>query len=358
MSAKEQKIEELDPELAEIKEIMGDEFDSLEEDILKSGEGLEPDASKEGSPGEEKKADPDPGYDPVEGMEPSVEEQKTEGDKQKDKQKEVVDLRALQQARRELREEKQARKAADEAAAADRQKLERRMNELLGALQPDKGKQPSAPDPSKDPLGAIAHDVKTMKQEREEERKAATEAETQQTEFQREMQGHTKSIKDFEAEVAPFAKEDPTLVAAGDYLVHAVKGLLQKRGFEGQQLQVATLRTLSDQARQGLEAEDGPQGYLKRLATFYGWNGQAPQNGDPAVDPSAQTSEKRVTQQDLSAQAERMEKHTSLSGTSGGQAPKSLDAKTIADMSEEQFAAFMERSKRNQNLVESLSGME
>lgn len=254
-----------------------------------------------------------------------------------------VDLRALQASRAETREAK--------ATAA---RLESRMDQLLDSMKKatdPKAEEESSPDPKADPLGAMAHDIKTVKERQDREYQQAVQQSQEEKAFREAVASEAKAVNDFEAAVAPFAKDDPTLVTAGDFVVKAFRENLADQGLAGKQLDRALLNNLSSQAQQGMNSKAGPGEYLRRLAMFHGWDGKAPEevNADPA-EVRAESTKK------IEAEAATRRAHTSLSNVTGGVAPKEIDGKAIAAMSDSQFKKFMETPKGRQIYEESLGG--
>lgn len=232
----------------------------------------------------------------------------------------TVDLRALQEARREAREARQ-----------QSQVLEQRWNDFLAGQQqtkqPEQAAPPAIPKFNEDPLAAgqwtqdqlVAMNERNAAQQRETEQRTQEERQFQEV-FQR-----------VDADYTAATQADPTIKDAYDAL----------RESQGKELLAMGLTIPQAQAELGKMEREHIQyvasrglnigAYVKAMAEARGWRA-----GAPATQAAPQVKT------DLNAVADAQQRHQSLSDAPGGEAVQPLDAKAIARMTDKQFKAFME----------------
>lgn len=244
----------------------------------------------------------------------------------------MVDLRALQEARAEIKETQRQNKV-----------LSDRWDAFLAGQTAHKPvaetAPPEIPQWGVDPLAAGEWTQKQIIEMRDAQ--AAQQRETQQRtqEEQQFQQAFTKVDADYNAALSV----DPTLSQAYDKLRESQGKELLAMGYTipqaQQELQRLEREHVQYVANRGLNIAD----YIRAMATARGW-----QAGAPAVAPP-------VTR-DLGAVAASQSRHMSLSDANGGEVANPVDAKALAGMTQKQFNAWMAKNGNSKALDEMMGG--
>lgn len=238
----------------------------------------------------------------------------------------MVDVRAVQEARAEARRYQEELARSREAQA----RLDERMNMLNEALQRQQTPEPKIPTKDEDPLGYYDHTLNSVASEL----KAMKEAEAERLEQARQAQAEqqqrdalwSRAGSVYEAAKAKHADVAEAMHAAMQGAQAEIGRRLQAGMLRPEHAQAALQSHVQEWVRQAPTDPEDFANYCRAHARFWGWNGpQAPQQQQPSVA-------------DLAA---RQERHMSLSGAAGGEPPKPLDAKSLAEMSEKDFNALM-----------------
>ncbi len=231
----------------------------------------------------------------------------------------MVDVRAVQEARaaeRQLREEL-AREREQKA------RLEERWNMVLQARNAaQEANQPAPPSKEEDILGYYDHKMTTLEQQLQAERQWR-EQQIQQAQQVNQVQAIV-SQADQVYEAA--RTKHPDVNEAFQFAVEATRKDIAAKGYVGQQAEAAFQQVLLEYAQRCPPDPDQAADFVRRSARWWGWNG-----------PQQATQPAQQAQQNVQALAARTERHMSLSGVSGAEAPRNLDAKSVAQMSDEEF---------------------
>lgn len=242
----------------------------------------------------------------------------------------MVDVRAVQEARAEAREAKQR-------AAV----LEQRWNEYIAAQNaPKPAEKPAIPGPD-DPLARINWTTEQVVAFQEQQAREAEERTQQQQQQQAFQQVLNRVTGDYNAAV----EADPTVAQAYDKLRESQGNELLAMGLSipeaKAQLDRIEREHIAYVAQRGLPIGD----YLKALARARGWTPQ--QAAAAPATPAPKT--------DLAAVAAAQQRHRSLSDAPGGEGVAPLDAKALAKMSDKEFKAWMSK-KGNEARFDEIMG--
>ncbi len=275
-----------------------------EEEFLNETDDLAP-AAPEPSPEPEAIADPEPQTQQTQQAEPA--------------EPKMVDVRAVQEARaaeRQLREEL-AREREQKA------RLEERWNMVLQARNAaQEAQQPAPPSKEDDILGFYDHKLTTLEQQLMAERQWR-EQQMQQVQQVNQVQAIV-SQADQVYEVA--RSKHPDVNEAFEFAVQKTREDIAAKGYTGQQAEAAFQQVLLEYAQRCPPDPDQAADFVRRSARWWGWNG-----------PQQATQPAQQAQQNVQALAARTERHMSLSGVSGAEAPRQLDARSVAQMSDDEF---------------------
>lgn len=273
----------------------------------------------------------------------------------------MVDVRALQEARAELRKrDEELRKRDEEFARADeRVKLLQQAWE-----QQSKPAAPKVPDLLEEPLEHIDYRLKAADErfktveDRLEAYEKADAARIEQAKVERQQQ-------------ALIGEADAVLAAAGtkhadvnDAFEFAVKGLRQEvarvvasQGLTGHQAGERFDQYMRNEqlrlAQQCPRDPDQAAEFVRRNARWWGWTGpQAQTQQQPTVgQPAAQVQQPTIQQR-----AEQQNRHMSLSGVTGAEPPKTLDAKAIAALPDKDFNELLKTAAGRKLLEKEFGG--
>jgi hypothetical protein len=252
----------------------------------------------------------------------------------------MVDVRALQEARA-------AQRAAEQKAAAyeqERIRIDERLKVINEALAGNQPQQPNAPSFEEDPIGNFNHRF----QEQQKVIDALSEQLKQRSTADVQAQNRQAIIDRAGMTIDMSRMSNPDVDEALNFTNNAIKTEiaqnLQQQGYFGPQFAVAFKQVYDNaitQLAQNCPADpDQAAEHVRRHARFYGWHGvQQPQQVTQPQQPlqQAQQAQPQLTPQQRQEQQNR---HMSLSGTQGGQPPAQLSAKSLAEMSDEEFFAL------------------
>lgn len=268
------------------------------------------------------------------------------------KQPQMVDVRAIQEARA-------AKRAAEEELAkfkAEYIRIDERLNLLNQAMAAPKADEVKPPTMDDDPLEYIKHEFTQTRAQLEEMKAAqARQLEAEQQQIQRQT-----IINNADSILAVSRTKHTDIDEAFNYATEAVKAeivrRLQDQGITGQKFYETANQIFADTVfKYAAECPTDPDAaaeHIRRHARFWGWSPQqAPQLQAPqAAQPVAQ-------QPTIQHRAEQQERHMSLSGVQGGQPPVQIDAKSLASMSDEQFKELMKTASGRKQISEVMGGV-
>ena len=208
-------------------------------------------------------------------------------------------------------------------------KLESRTEEILRRMQEDQA--PQIPEWEKDPLGHTKTRIETQ-----EERLARLEREEEQ---RREMAQHQSEYMQFRNVVAQhthqFMAKTPDYAQAYQHLMTMQAEALQEAGFPPEQIRVTLEQYETAIARKALEDGVNPAERAYAMAKKMGYKG--------APTPSH-------AEQKLQNIAAGQRASASLSDAAGSAKPQ-LDAKTLAEMPDEDFAKIWANRKQVRQII-------
>ncbi|MBB5040810.1 hypothetical protein [Shinella fusca] len=232
-------------------------------------------------------------------------------------QPKMVDVRALQESRaaeRELREQ-MAREREE------RIRLEERTNQMLQRIEESRQPAKQVPDKETDPLAFYEYEIQQLREQNEQ----FQAAERQRQEAAQQQQAVQQTLDEAGFILDQAMAKYPDVKDAFDHSVNATREGLKKQGLYGAQLEQAMQRHIYEYASRAPRDADQMAEFVRANGRYWGWSAPAPAPAQPSV-------------QDL---AQRQERHMSLGGVAGGEAPKPLDAKALAQMSDAEFNKLM-----------------
>lgn len=251
-------------------------------------------------------------------------------------QPQTVDVRAVQEARAENRQLKDEYK-----------RLQERTDQLLQHFMRQNGQsaqqepqQPEIPDEDTDPLAVVTwlkNHVLTERQQREAEQQRQQIAVQQQQQFQ-------AMFAEVDNEYRHAVAADPTVEQAYNHALQSYANEMDVLGLhpvqKQQQIQQYLNSFITNYAQMARTRGISVADYVKNVAKARGWA----------------DTQQRATPDNVRRIAEQQERHMSLSDASGGEAPKPLDAKTLASMPESQFRKLMSDPSRAR-MVDEIMGI-
>jgi hypothetical protein len=236
-----------------------------------------------------------------------------------------VPLAALTKTRAEMKAERDKRIETEKQNAVLMDRLQRIVE---AQQQPEQAKQQvESPDPAVDPRGAIewaTNQIKAQQEAQKQYEKQTAEQQQAQAEWQ---QIYTAVATDYEQAVAA----DPSVKAAHEYLLDSQGEELLAIGLSKEEAQAEITRIEQAHIRNAKQRGVPIGEYLVSLAKPRGWRPQAQQTA--TADPNAA----------LDKLAAAVDGSTSLSNANGG-APQVMNAEAIANMSPEQFEAWLNKN--------------
>lgn len=238
----------------------------------------------------------------------------------------LVDVRALQEARAEARRYQEELARSRETQA----RLDERMNMINEAMQRQQAQEQKVPTKDEDPLGYYDHTLNSVTSElkamKEAETARAEEAQRAAAENAEREALWSRAGNVYEAAKTKHTDVDDAMHAAMQGAQAEIGRRVEAGMMRPEHAQAALQSHVQEWVRQAPSDPDAFANYCRAHARFWGWNG---------VQPPAQ---QQASVADLSA---RQERHMSLSGTTGGEPPKAIDAKSLAEMSDKDFQNLM-----------------
>jgi hypothetical protein len=275
----------------------------------------------------------------------------------------MVDVRALQEARA-------AQRAAEQRLAAfeqDRIRIDERLKVINEALAGNQKPQTPVPSFEEDPIGNFNHRF----EEQQKLINSLNEQLAQRNTFEEQARGRQAVIDRAGMAIDMSRASNPDVDEALNFAANALKTKistdLMNQGYSGPQF-AAAFKQVYDNSIANLANgcptdPDQAAEHVRMHARFWGWR-------DPRLMP--QQVQQQATQAQAAAQptqvaqqpqpvtpqqrAEQQQRHMSLSGTQGGQAPLQLSAKALAEMSDEQFTALMKTADGRKKVDSILAG--
>jgi len=250
-----------------------------------------------------------------------------------DKEAKHVPLAALQESRAEIKRLKDEAKAEKEA----RLLLEQRTNLILERLtpKPEEPKPEVIPDFETDPAGWIAGTMRATGKTLEQIQGELAARKTKDAEAERQ-QANTNAVNDIISKAAAqeveFKKTAPDYDDAGAFLLQSRIDELKEIGYDDKQIMGIVSNEKLAIAQKALADGKNPAAVVYAMAKRRGY---APKKADAAPDPAKLATEK------IAALGKGQEQAQSLSGTRG-QGPSPLTAARLLEMSEADFAKFMD----------------
>jgi hypothetical protein len=266
--------------------------------------------------------------------EPQAQPQEPSADTEDGNKGQYVRLGALHEERGKRRELERHLQAEREA----REKLEARTNEILRRFQQEE--EPQIPEWEKDPLGHTKQRIESA-----DERLARLEREDEQ---RREQAQHQNDYMQFRGVVAQhthqFMEKTPDYPQAYQHLMTMQAKALEVAGFPPEQIRATMEQFETAIAQRALHDGVNPAERAYAMAKQMGYKG--------AAAPSALNDAWRqsAAEQKLQNIAAGQRASASLSDAAGSAKPQ-LDAKTLADMPDEEFAKIWANRKQVRQIL-------
>jgi len=285
----------------------------------------------------EPEATPAPEAPAPEPVEPAADADAEPAEPQGEARQKLVPLNAL-------REERERRKALEKQAAERERLYEERFNALLqrftappAAPAEPQNTAPPLPDPEKDPVGyliarqeRIEHAQREIVQAIVERDQQGAQAQQQQL-FVSALQGRTQAM------VADFARETPDYGQAANFLAEARDRELRAAGWEDPAERRETINNEAiGLAHRAIQMGRNPASIVYELAKQRGY-----------ARPAAATAATSPAAEKISQIAAGQQQARTL-GNVQGSAPPALNFNTVANMSQKEFAAFLDTATPEQ----------
>lgn len=270
----------------------------------------------------------------------------------------MVDIRALQEARAEIRkrDEELAKTRAEQIRIEERLNI---LNQAIAAQNKPQEQAPVVPSKDEDPLGYYEHQIQELNQRL---------SKVDQTEQQRQQQAqaeqqHTMLLKQASSYIDQAASENPQVSEALDYAFEGLRNEIQsditRRGvpvthqaMEYERLWKSSVATM---AQRLLSNPQGAAEFIFRNARYYGWGYQPPQQQAQVQQPVVQQAPV-VAQPTVQQRQEQQQRHQSLSGVTGAEPPKTLTAKELSSMSQKEYNELLKTVAGKKILEEQFGG--
>jgi hypothetical protein len=285
-------------------------------------------------------------------------------------QPQMVDVRAVQEARAAQRAaEQEAAKIRNEYAersrneAVERAKLEERISLINQAIESQGKPQTKTPTKDEDPLGYYDHQLEAVNgkfQTIEQELKAYKDAEQQRIQANQIETQRSALIDEAQAVINVAAQSKPELQEAMEFALNGIRSEIVQM-LDAQQVHYAQRAAYGEQiwrnsmanlAQRCPKDPERAAEFVLSNARYYGYGFQ-PQQVATQPQPTGQPAPQSVQQPTMQQRQEQQQRHLSLSGTQGGQPPATLDAKTLANMSDEDFVA-LKKSVEGRKKIQSI----
>jgi hypothetical protein len=238
----------------------------------------------------------------------------------------------------------------ERAEAKERERrTDDRLRQLQEAMKPKEASpqvQPQEiPDPDKDPMGALKALLAQAREAKQTQTLTAQEVERQQ-QTQRIMGDASRMEYEYLATLPDYdanSRVSPTYNEASAYLVNMRRAELNAIGsYNPMQINQMISQEAIGLAAQAIQGGRNPAQVVMEIAKARGF---APKAKVQAVETPAETEQEKITRI-----AKGQEAGFSLGQAAGGRAPNNskLDAKSIANMSDEAFQAFVDKAKKSE----------
>lgn len=244
------------------------------------------------------------------------------GGEEKPREPRYVPLSELIAERKRRQEHEKALAEQNERWARADERL-RLLTEAQQARQQPAEPEPPGPD---DPIGLIEHtsrELAAFKQQQAEERQRQQQAYEQNEQVNR-------LVGTYRARAEEFRQQTPDFDDAYQHVRAARARQLAVQGFSGDELQAVLAQDELSFAARALQQGANPGERLYALAKEYGYEPKAPAQVDPAAG--------------IARQADVVARSKSLSQAGGTATSTRMDAKTLANMSNDDFEAFMAKN--------------
>lgn len=261
----------------------------------------------------------------------AIEPPTPDGGSDDDNKGQFVRLGALHEERAKRREFE--RQLQEERSA--RERLEARTNEILKRMQEPETPAPQVPEWNQDPLGHTKQRLETQEErlarleQEDHDRRQMTEQQHQYVQFRGHVAQHTHQ----------FMAKTPDYPQAYQHLMEMQGKALEVAGFAPEQIRQTLDQFETAIAQKALADGVNPAERAYAMAKQMGYKGAAP----AAAGPSA-------AEQKLQRIAEGQRTSASLSDAAGSAKPQ-LDAKTLADMPDEEFAKIWSNRKQVRQIL-------
>lgn len=238
-----------------------------------------------------------------------------------------------------LNEERERRKQAERTNEERIAKLQELILQKVNPPQPKVEEQ--IPDPEKDPVGALkvllkqSHEYKQNQQATEQENQRALQEQRIMGDASRAEGEYLSTLPDFDANT----RTSSTYNEASAFLINMRRAELNALGYQPMQIQQTIKQEAIGLAAQALQGGRNPAQIVMDLAKARGF----------APKPKTAEAPKETEQQKIERIAKGQEAGFSIGSAAGAKAPNNsrLDAKNLANMSDEDFTAFMEKAKKS-----------
>ena len=255
-----------------------------------------------------------------------------------------------------MHEERRLRQEAEKRLDEERkraQTLEERMNIMLRGWQqqqqpqpqPARPEPPALPDLAQDPVAHLKGDIGLVRNElaqRDHVLNALVQAalgQTQQTEQQRNLQMIAARASAAERE---FEAQTPDYRQAYEHLVNGRRQELMEAGWTDQaEIDTFMAREAASLAENAFRRGVNPAAVVYNLAKIRGWQPKAPEPTPEVASATQPNTAAAVDQVQMIARGQQQARGVN---TIPGQASPPMNATTIANMTEDEFAAWYKKT--------------
>lgn len=222
----------------------------------------------------------------------------------------------------ELLTERKKRQDYEKQVQDQREWIARADERLKLLTQPQKQEPEPQPPGPEDPLGMIDHTAREIEEIKawraEQQRTAHEQAQVQQV------------VTTYQAKAQEFTQQQPDFMDAYTHVREAHARRLAIQGVPAHEIAATVARDELSMAVTALQQGVNPAERLYALAKEYGY---APKAADPQPDTGAL----------IDAKADTVARAKSLSQAGGQATPRAVNAKALADMSDDDFDAFISK---------------
>lgn len=280
----------------------------------------------------------------------------------------MVDVRAVQEARAEkqrLFEEFTRYRQEKEAEFARLDERVKIINQAIAAQNKPQEQAAVVPSKDEDPLGFYEHKLETL----EQQLARFNEVEQQRTQATQAEQQHNALMARASTFIDQAVTVNPQVSEALNFAFDGLRGEIRQTVADGiakgtvhPHMQAAETERLwrASMAQMAQRLPPDPQAaadFVFRNARYYGWGYQPPQAAQAVQVASPAQQVVQVQQPTIQQRAEQQQRHMSLSGVSGAEPPKAIDAKTIANMPEKEWREFVKTAAGKKAMEEHFGGL-